>query len=100
MKTKGFSETVVDLCMKLDRTYVDLLEDVSLYLYGKEYNSEINLALVWKDFKFKRKHFDTEEVENHLRSEVTRLAMEYVLLLHICFYLTKCKNHFKIAKVY
>lgn len=76
MKTKGFSEAIVDLCVAMDNKYVKLLEDVSQYLYGKEYNSDTNLSLVWKDFKFKQKHLDTLEIENHLRTEVTKTALE------------------------
>lgn len=76
MKTKGYSEVVVDLCIKLDKKYVELLEDVSQYLYGKEFTSEMNLSIVWKDFKFKRKHFDTVEIENHLRMEAINLALK------------------------
>lgn len=76
MKTKGFSDAVVDLCFKLDKKYVELLEDVSQYLYGKEYNAEENFTLVWKDFKFKRKHTDTVEIENYIRIEATKTALE------------------------
>lgn len=76
MKTKGFSEAVVDLCIKLDNKYIELLEDVSQYLYGKEYNSEMNYSVVWKDFKFKRKHIDTVEIENHFRIEATKSALQ------------------------
>lgn len=76
MKTKGFSEAVVNLCAKLDKKFIELLEDVSQYLYGKEYNSDLNTSIVWTDFKFKRKHVDSVEIENHLRVEVTSSALE------------------------
>lgn len=76
MKTKGYSEIVVGVCAKLDKQYVDLLEDIAQYLYGKECNSDTNFTIVWKDFKFKRKHADTIEIENHLRTEATRFSLE------------------------
>ncbi|KAJ8964671.1 hypothetical protein NQ314_004703 [Rhamnusium bicolor] len=71
MKTKGYSQNVVELCEKMDSKYLDLLEDVSQYLYGKEYTSDINFSVVLKDFKFKRKYIDKIELEDHLRSECT-----------------------------
>lgn len=69
MKTKGYSQNIVELCNQMDSKYLELLEDVSQYLYGKEYSSNINFSVVLKDFKFKRKYVDKTEVENHLRSE-------------------------------
>lgn len=67
---------MVHLCIQLDKKYIELLEDVSQYLYGKEYNSEINYSLIWKDFKFKRKHTDTVEIENHLSIEAIKSALQ------------------------
>lgn len=69
MKTKGYSQNIVELCNNMDSKYLDLLEDVSQYLYGKEYSSDINFSVVLKDFKFKRKYVDKTEIENHLRTE-------------------------------
>ncbi|KAJ8962770.1 hypothetical protein NQ318_001169 [Aromia moschata] len=71
MKTKGYSQSIVDLCEKMDRKYLDLLEDVSQYLYGREYSSDINFSVILKDFKFKRKYIDKDELEKHLKIECT-----------------------------
>lgn len=69
MKTKGYSQNIEKLCSKMDSKYLELLEDVSQYLYGQEYSSDISFSVVLKDFKFKRKYVDKTEVENHLKTE-------------------------------
>lgn len=76
MKTKGFSKSVVDLCEKMDRKYLELLEDVSQYLYGKEYKTVKNFTTVSKDLKSKRKFVDKAEIENHLRVQCVQSSLE------------------------
>ncbi|KAG5894614.1 hypothetical protein JTB14_026145 [Gonioctena quinquepunctata] len=76
MKTKGYSPNIVDLCSTLDKKYLELLEDVSHYLYGKQYSSDIHFSVILKDYKFKRKTVDKIEMENHLQTECTKAALE------------------------
>ncbi|KAJ8925268.1 hypothetical protein NQ315_009096 [Exocentrus adspersus] len=71
MKIKGYSQNIVELCNKVDKRYLKLLEDVSPYLYGKEFSDDIKFSVVFKDYKFKRKHVDKDEIEYHLRVECT-----------------------------
>lgn len=73
MKLRGFSGSIVHLCSTLNNDYIDLLEDISQYLYGREYISNIN-TLAWNEFKFKHQHTDTVEIENYLRTEATNSA--------------------------
>ncbi|VEN51670.1 unnamed protein product [Callosobruchus maculatus] len=69
MKTRGYSENIIELCKRVDDKYLALLEDASQYLYGKEYNTDMNFNV--KDFKFKRKFVDRNDIENHLSHECT-----------------------------
>lgn len=71
MKTKGFSEAVVNLCEKLDKQFLGLLEDVSQYLYGTEFNAQPSIPYLMNDYKFKRKFIDKESLENHLMLQCT-----------------------------
>ncbi|KAJ8970817.1 hypothetical protein NQ317_007180 [Molorchus minor] len=71
LKTSGYSQNIAGLCEKVDKRYLELLEDVSQYLYGQEYSCDINFSVIIKDYKFKRKYIDKDELENHLRIECT-----------------------------
>jgi len=66
MKTKGYSQVVVDLCQKLDSHFLALLTDVFQYLYGIEYNSQLSIPYIINDYKFKRKLVDKEQLETYL----------------------------------
>ncbi|CAH1981180.1 unnamed protein product [Acanthoscelides obtectus] len=80
MKTRGYSHNIIELCKKVDDKYLALLEDASQYLYGKEYNDGMNFIV--KDFKFKRKFVDRDDIENHLRNECTTTSVsisDYIL---------------------
>ncbi|CAG9764767.1 unnamed protein product [Ceutorhynchus assimilis] len=76
MKTKGFSHSVVNLCEKLDQQFLALLEDVSQYLHGTEYNAMSSIPYLLNDYKFKRKFIDKEELENHLMLETSKYSLE------------------------
>nr|XP_023021072.1 conserved oligomeric Golgi complex subunit 1 isoform X1 [Leptinotarsa decemlineata] len=76
MKTKGYSPNIVELCSTLDKKYLELLEDVSQYLYGKEFNLEMIFPTVLNDYKFKRKSVDKVQLENHLQSECSKTSLE------------------------
>ncbi|CAG9837073.1 unnamed protein product [Diabrotica balteata] len=76
MKARGYSQNIASLCSRLDKTYLELLEDASQYLYAKEYNDNINFTVVVKDFKFKRKFVDKNEIENHLQAECIKTCLE------------------------
>ena len=69
MKTLGFSQNIVTLCSKLDGKYLELLVDVSQYLYGREYEDDI---IILTHLKNRRKFIDREELESHLRVESTK----------------------------
>ncbi|XP_050296714.1 conserved oligomeric Golgi complex subunit 1 isoform X2 [Anthonomus grandis grandis] len=75
MKTKGYSKLVVQLCEKLDKKYLGLLEDVSQYLYGTEYTGIPSFPFLIGDFKYKRKFIDKEQLENHLMTESTNYSL-------------------------
>lgn len=76
MKTKGYSQNIVELCDTLDKKYLELLEDASQYLYGKEYCSNLNYMVVFKDYKFKRKYMDKTEIANHIQLECSKTCVE------------------------
>lgn len=69
MKTKGFSKQIVDLCEKVDNNYMELLQDISYYLYGEEYNSKEAYKVLLSVSKHENKLVDKLEIETHLRSE-------------------------------
>lgn len=66
MKTNGFSKTTVKLCEKFDVEFLELLKDVHVYLYGKEYESSTPV-LPFKEVKMEIKFVDREKLENALR---------------------------------
>ncbi|XP_056646572.1 conserved oligomeric Golgi complex subunit 1 isoform X1 [Diorhabda sublineata] len=74
MKTKGHSQNIVGLCKRFDKKYLELLEDASQYLYGKEYST--NFTMIVKDFKFKRKYMDKTDIEKHLQIECTKTCVQ------------------------
>ncbi|XP_049823467.1 conserved oligomeric Golgi complex subunit 1 isoform X2 [Aethina tumida] len=74
MKTKGFSPYVVSLCEKWDAKFFKLLEDTSQYIFGIECNdtdSHLQINAV-RDYKFKKKFIDRDEIVNYLRVESAR----------------------------
>nr|CAH7720903.1 unnamed protein product [Callosobruchus chinensis] len=80
MKTRGYSQNIIELCKKVDDKYLALLEDASQYLYGEEYSTGMDLNV--KDFKFKRKFVDRNDIENHLSIECTTTSTsisDYIL---------------------
>ncbi|XP_015836994.1 conserved oligomeric Golgi complex subunit 1 isoform X2 [Tribolium castaneum] len=92
MKTLGYSQNVVNLCEKLDGKYLELLIDVSQYLYGKEFTDDV---IIYPHLKSDRKKFvDREELENHLRLESTKNSTSLTLFLHDFI---KSESH-KVAK--
>lgn len=66
MKTHGFSKSTVKLCERFDANFLDLLKDVYLYLYGKEYEGSI-IVLPFIDAKKDIKFVDREKLEHELR---------------------------------
>ncbi|KAJ3639005.1 hypothetical protein MTP99_002332 [Tenebrio molitor] len=78
MKTRGYSQNIVKLCEKLDGKYLDLLLDVSQYLYGKEFADDVIMLTHMKD---KKKFIDKEELENHLRAESTKNSTALTVFL-------------------
>lgn len=71
MKTKGYSPSVVRLCEDFDKKFRELLEDISVYIYGIEFdkNRDFSLGFAFKDPKNNRKFVDREKLEEHLKSE-------------------------------
>ncbi|KAJ3648533.1 hypothetical protein Zmor_020329 [Zophobas morio] len=78
MKTLGFSQNIVTLCSKLDGKYLELLVDVSQYLYGREYEDDI---IILTHLKNRRKFIDREELESHLRVESTKNSTTLTVFL-------------------
>lgn len=70
MKTKGYSSNIVKLCAELDGKYLELLEDVSLYLYGIEHTNvrdDVKFPILKEAYD--KKFVDRNEVEEFLKSE-------------------------------
>ncbi|XP_030754438.1 conserved oligomeric Golgi complex subunit 1 isoform X2 [Sitophilus oryzae] len=84
MKTKGFSPEIINLCEKIDKMYLELLEDVSQYLYGVELKDLSSIPYLINDFKFKRKYSDKEKLENHLRIECTKTTTDISRFVEEC----------------
>lgn len=81
MKTKGFSPMIVKLCEKLDAKYLEFLQDLSFYLYGKEFDSK-NLDLLILNMKNVKKFVDKDKLEQHLIQECKKNAEDFVRFLH------------------
>lgn len=85
MKTRGYSQKIAQLCTNFDNIYLDLLEDLSLYLYGKEY-------IKLNDTKFTESHnlpfekyVDKTELEECLRLECNNNATKLTSFLEQLF---------------
>ncbi|KAF2904284.1 hypothetical protein ILUMI_01887 [Ignelater luminosus] len=94
MKTKGYSSNIVQLCAQLDRKYLELLEDVSLYLYGIEHTNvrdDIKLPIIKEAYD--KKFVDRNEVEEFLKSECSTYS--YKLTSYLEKY-TKSENDQKV----
>lgn len=73
MKTKGYSDNIIKLCDTTDVKYFELLNDISYYLYGKEYdNAQSAFKSTSTINKRDRKFFDHEKLQNHLSSECSK----------------------------
>ncbi|KAF5273100.1 hypothetical protein FQA39_LY07590 [Lamprigera yunnana] len=83
MKTKGYSINILNLCTNLDNMYLELLEDLSLYLYEKEY-SGLEKDFTNSDVAF-NKHMDKNQLEEHLRVEATNNSEKLVSFLEKIF---------------
>ncbi|KAB0795663.1 hypothetical protein PPYR_09724 [Photinus pyralis] len=83
MKTRGYSQKIVQLCSNFDNIYLDLLEDLSLYLYGKEY------AKLEEDVRFVKtenmKYVDKIELEECLRFECRDISTKVTTFLEQLF---------------
>ena len=81
MKTKGYSHNITGLCEKLDIRFLDVLNDISLYLYGKEYeNSLFTLNLTAQSTKSDRTFNDREILEVHIRVQCNESCKKYFRL--------------------
>ncbi|KRT83470.1 hypothetical protein AMK59_4619, partial [Oryctes borbonicus] len=70
MKTKGYSGNIIKLCGRIDVRYLNILNDISYYLYGKEYDTpHFTLALNPIVYKKDKKSYDHEKLQNHLTME-------------------------------
>lgn len=79
MKIKGYSNNIIKLCDRNDVKYLDILNDISYYLYGKERsNSQAAFKFNPSTHKNDRKFFDHEKVQNHLTLECSRNTKLYV----------------------
>lgn len=70
MKTKGYSNNIIKLCNRADVKYLDILNDMSYYLYGKEYDSSQSMSKFSQAMhKRDRKYSDHEKLQTHLTTE-------------------------------
>ncbi|CAH0551337.1 unnamed protein product [Brassicogethes aeneus] len=98
MKTKGFSTNIINLCEKLDLKYFELLQDVFQYFFGVEFNTNCNISVPnVKDFKFKKKFIDRDELINHLRMECLKNSEQITNFIDNLTKSTQDSNN-KVAK--
>lgn len=70
MKTKGFSPTIVKLCDKIDEKVLAFLQDISFYLYGKEFDEEsFEVTNKLRSLYMESKFADRNVLESHIRQE-------------------------------
>lgn len=78
MKTKGYSHNITSLSEKLDVRFLDILNDISLYLYGKEYeNLLFTLNFTAQSTKSDRTFNDREVLETHIRKQCNESCKKY-----------------------
>ncbi|GJQ76325.1 hypothetical protein Trydic_g2048 [Trypoxylus dichotomus] len=83
MKTKGYSNNIIKLCDRTDVKYLDILNDISYYLYGKEYsNSQSTVILNYTVHKMDKKSSDHEKLQNHLTMECIKSFNSFIDFLH------------------
>lgn len=97
MKTKGYSSKILILCTDLDNMYLELLEDLSLYLYGKEYKSVKDIKLLESESNSCSKHVDRHELEEYLKLECVNNCNKLTLFLENFFTLEE-ENEIYITK--
>lgn len=67
MKTRGYSANIAKMCMHFDQNYLELLEDMFLYLYGYDYNNLIESNIFMpREYHYDKKYIDRNELQNHL----------------------------------
>lgn len=71
MKSLGYCQKVVSLCDRLDKKFLELLADISQYLYGRELSDATSTSNNLRPFdrKLVKKFLDREELENYLTVE-------------------------------
>lgn len=70
MKTKGYSPSIVKLCLDLDQKFLELINDLSLYLYGKDSKQMTGISIKENS----RKYVDKKELENVLKDECSLVS--------------------------
>ncbi|KAF5299103.1 hypothetical protein FQR65_LT09461 [Abscondita terminalis] len=85
MKTKGYSSKILNLCTNLDNMYLQLLEDLSLYLHGKEHASLQNAKLLKSETNSHNKHVDKDELEKYLKLECVNHCNKLTAFLETFF---------------
>lgn len=76
MSTNGFTENTVKLCEKFDSSFLELLKDVYVYLYGKNYEGGTIITVPFTEINV----VDRENLENCLRTSCTLNSDKWVLL--------------------
>ncbi|KAK9679205.1 hypothetical protein QE152_g40204 [Popillia japonica] len=82
MKTKGYSNNIIKLCNRADVKYLDILNDMSYYLYGKEYDSSQSMSKFSQAMhKRDRKYSDHEKLQTHLTTECIKSSKCFIEFL-------------------
>lgn len=75
MKTKGYSPTIVSLCEKFDADFLEFLQDISYYLFGREYKADTPLmSYRINEARPDKKPVDRERLEKHLKEECVQCS--------------------------
>ncbi|KAK9892275.1 hypothetical protein WA026_019082 [Henosepilachna vigintioctopunctata] len=82
MKAMGFSQTIVGVCQRLDGRFLELLADLSQYLYGVEFE-EINLdpSVLLMTSTHKSKLVDLDILQKCLIEECVSISIQLLKIL-------------------
>ncbi|KAL3287354.1 hypothetical protein HHI36_001828 [Cryptolaemus montrouzieri] len=83
MKAMGFSQTIVVLCEKLDHRFRELLNDLSQYLYGIEFDSDVVNVPTWirNNAPLKKKFVDVDILHKCVMKECVAVNSELITVL-------------------
>lgn len=86
MKTKGYSPTIVLLCEKFDADYLEFLQDISYYLFGKEFKADTPLmSYRINESRPDKKPVDREKLEKRLKEQCVLSSKKYDYVIFFAF---------------